>query len=65
MIPTDNKLTDKGRAVKDDVNKIVKDLEETAFAGFSVQEKVLLRRFFLQKQSGSVVGSRQTPQIDW
>lgn len=41
-------LTKKGRDLKKDVERIMKTLEEECFAGFTLEEKVLLRRFFIQ-----------------
>lgn len=41
-------LTDAGRAVRADVQQVWRQLEEEAFAGFTLEEQVLLRRFFLQ-----------------
>jgi len=41
-------LTKKGRDLKKDVEKIMKMLEEECFDGFTLEEKVLLRRFFIQ-----------------
>ena len=41
-------LTEAGRAVRADVQQVWRRLEEEVFAGFSHDEQVLLRRFFLQ-----------------
>ncbi|HSQ39264.1 MAG TPA: MarR family transcriptional regulator [Anaerolineales bacterium] len=41
-------LTDAGRAVREDVNRIWGRLEDETFADFTLEERVLLRRFFLQ-----------------
>jgi DNA-binding MarR family transcriptional regulator len=41
-------LTETGRRVQDDVEGAWKRLEEETFAGFTVEERVLLRRFFVQ-----------------
>ena len=41
-------LTDAGRAVRADVQQVWRQLEEEAFASFTLEERVLLRRFFLQ-----------------
>jgi DNA-binding MarR family transcriptional regulator len=41
-------LTPAGRAVQDDVKQVWRRLEEEAFAGFTEEETVLLRRFFLR-----------------
>jgi DNA-binding MarR family transcriptional regulator len=40
-------LTEAGRAVRADVQQVWRTLEEEAFAGFTLEERVLLRRFFL------------------
>lgn len=40
-------LTDAGRAVRADVQQVWRQLEEEAFAGFTLEERVLIRRFFL------------------
>jgi DNA-binding MarR family transcriptional regulator len=41
-------LTEAGQAVRADVQQVWRQLEEEAFAGFTLEERVLLRRFFLQ-----------------
>ncbi|MFZ5918943.1 MAG: MarR family winged helix-turn-helix transcriptional regulator [Chloroflexota bacterium] len=41
-------LTDAGRAVRADVQQVWRQLEEEAFAGFTLKERDLVRRFFLQ-----------------
>jgi DNA-binding MarR family transcriptional regulator len=41
-------LTQAGRAVRDDVQQVWRRLEEEAFAGFTEEESVLLRQFFLR-----------------
>ena len=40
-------LTETGKAVRADVQQVWRQLEEEAFAGFTLEEQVLLRRFFL------------------
>jgi len=40
-------LTEAGRAVRADVQQVWRQLEEEAFAGFTLEERVLLRRFLL------------------
>jgi DNA-binding MarR family transcriptional regulator len=40
-------LTESGRAVRADVQKVWRKLDEEAFAGLTLQERVLLKRFFL------------------
>jgi DNA-binding MarR family transcriptional regulator len=41
-------LTDAGRAIQAEVRQVWRALEEETFEGFSLEERVLLRRFFLQ-----------------
>jgi DNA-binding MarR family transcriptional regulator len=41
-------LTEAGQTVRADVQQVWRQLEAEAFAGFAQEEKVLLRRFFLQ-----------------
>ena len=41
-------LTPAGYAVREDVNRIWRQLEDETFDGFTLEEQVLLRRFFLQ-----------------
>jgi DNA-binding MarR family transcriptional regulator len=41
-------LTEAGRAVREGVEQTWRRLEEEMFAGFTMEERVLLRRFFLQ-----------------
>jgi DNA-binding MarR family transcriptional regulator len=40
-------LTEAGRVVRSDVQQVWRQLEEEAFTGFTLEERVLLRRFFL------------------
>lgn len=40
-------LTETGQVVRADVQQVWRQLEEEAFAGFTHEERVLLRRFFL------------------
>ncbi len=40
-------LTEAGHAVREDVNRVWRQLEEETFTGFTFEEQVLLRRFFL------------------
>jgi DNA-binding MarR family transcriptional regulator len=40
-------LTEAGQAIRADVQRVWRRLEEEAFAGFTLEERVLLRRFFL------------------
>jgi DNA-binding MarR family transcriptional regulator len=41
-------LTDAGRAVETQVKQVWRTLESETFDGFTMEERVLLRRFFLQ-----------------
>jgi DNA-binding MarR family transcriptional regulator len=41
-------LTEAGKAVRADVQQVWRQLEEEAFAGFSLEEQALVRRFFLR-----------------
>jgi DNA-binding MarR family transcriptional regulator len=41
-------LTEAGRAVQSDVQQVWRRLEEEAFAGFALEERVLVRRFFMR-----------------
>jgi DNA-binding MarR family transcriptional regulator len=41
-------LTDAGRAIQAEVRQVWRVLEEETFEGFNLEERVLLRRFFLQ-----------------
>lgn len=41
-------LTQVGRAIREDVQKAWHETEEETFGGFTLEERVLLRRFFLQ-----------------
>lgn len=40
-------LTEAGQAVRAEVQQVWRQLEEEAFSGFTLEERVLLRRFFL------------------
>lgn len=41
-------LTEKGKSLKREVFDLLKSLEEESFKGFTMEEKILLRRFFNQ-----------------
>lgn len=41
-------LTEKGKNIRKDVENITLTLENDCFSGFTLEEKILLRRFFLQ-----------------
>jgi DNA-binding MarR family transcriptional regulator len=53
-------LTEAGRAVRTDVQQVWRQLEEEAFAGFTLEERTLLRRFFVHIRENlmSVAGSQ-------
>lgn len=44
-------LTEKGRQLQDKVEEVVGTLEQECFAGFTAEEKVLLRRFFIHMRN--------------
>ena len=50
-------LTAAGQAIREDVQQVWRRLEEEAFAGFPEEERVLLRRFFLQIRDNLVQAS--------
>jgi DNA-binding MarR family transcriptional regulator len=50
-------LTDAGRAVQEDVRQVWRTLEQEAFDGFTIEERVLLRRFFLQMRQNLIRAS--------
>ena len=41
-------LTPAGQAIRDDVQQVWRRLEEEAFAGFTEEESLMLRQFFLR-----------------
>lgn len=41
-------LTEKGRGLRREIEEIMKILEDECFANFTFEEKILLRRFFMQ-----------------
>lgn len=41
-------LTDKGRNARAEVENVFKQLENECFDGFTMEERILLRRFFIQ-----------------
>jgi DNA-binding MarR family transcriptional regulator len=47
-------LTDAGRAVKAEVRQVWRTMEEETFDGFTMEERVLLRRFFLQMRENLI-----------
>ena len=50
-------LTEAGRAVQEDVRQVWRTLEQEAFGGFTMEERVLLRRFFLQIRENLILAS--------
>ena len=53
-------LTDAGRAIQDQVKQVWHELETATLAGFSVEERVLLRRFHLQIRD-NILAMRDAP----
>ena len=47
-------LTDAGRSIRNEVQRVWRTLEDETFAGFTLEERVLLRRFFLQMRENLV-----------
>jgi DNA-binding MarR family transcriptional regulator len=47
-------LTDAGRAIRSDVEQVWRALEDETFLGFTLEERVLLRRFFLQMRDNLI-----------
>ena len=41
-------LTDAGHAIREEMDAVLQRLDEEAFAGFTLEERVLFRRFLLQ-----------------
>ena len=54
-------LTDAGRAIQSDVEKVFKKLEEETFANLTVEEKVLLRRLLLQVRENLLGATGEKP----
>jgi len=55
-------LTDAGYAIREDVNRIWRQLEDETFDGFTPEEQVLLRRFFLQMRENLL---RAGGSLEW
>ncbi len=55
-------LTATGHAVREDVNRIWRQLEDETFTGFTPEEQVLLRRFFLQMRENLL---RAGGSLEW
>jgi DNA-binding MarR family transcriptional regulator len=47
-------LTDAGRSIRSQVEQVWHTLEDETFAGFTVEERVLLRRFFLHMRENLI-----------
>lgn len=41
-------MTERGRAVQAEIGRLIQKIEQETFAGFTLEERVLLRRFLLQ-----------------
>ena len=54
-------LTDVGRAVQEEVKQVWRTLEDETFAGFTLQERVLLRRLFLQVRENLIRATKGKP----
>lgn len=54
-------LTDAGRAVQSQVERIWQTMEEETFANFTLEERVLLRRFLLQIRDNLLKATGEMP----
>jgi DNA-binding MarR family transcriptional regulator len=54
-------LTDTGRNVQTQVKQVWRTLEDETFAGFTMEERVLLRRFFLQMRENLLQVTEDKP----
>jgi DNA-binding MarR family transcriptional regulator len=54
-------LTDAGRAVEAEVKQVWRTLESETFEGFTMEERVLLRRFFLQVRENLIRVTEDKP----
>jgi len=54
-------LTDAGRDVQTQVKQVWRALENETFAGFTMEERVLLRRFFLQMRENLLQVTEDKP----
>ena len=64
--PTDQRvsrvyLTDAGRAIQAEVQEVWRTLEDETFAGFTLKERVLLRRLFLQMRENLIQAAEDRP----
>jgi DNA-binding MarR family transcriptional regulator len=54
-------LTQAGREVRSDLQRVLEAFDEETFAGFTMEEKVLLRRLLLQIRENLLRASRHDP----
>lgn len=54
-------LTDAGRAVQAEVKQVWRTMEEETFDGFTLEERALLRRFFLQMRENLLRVTKDKP----
>lgn len=47
-------ITEKGREIFEKTNEVMKDIEEICFQNFTVEEKVILRRLFIQMKDNLI-----------
>ena len=50
-------LTDAGRSIRSDVEQVWRTLEDETFVGFTVEERLLLRQFFLHMRDNLIQAS--------
>jgi DNA-binding MarR family transcriptional regulator len=56
-------LTDAGRAIQNEVERVWRTLLEETFVGFSLEERLLLRRFFLQMRDNLLQVTEEKPLL--
>ena len=56
-------LTDVGRSIRNEVKRVWRMLEDETLVGFSLEERVLLRRFFLQMRENLIRVTEGKPQF--
>ena len=56
-------LTDAGRAIQNEVERVWRTLLKETFVGFSLDERVLLRRFFLQMRENLLQVTEYKPLL--
>jgi MarR family transcriptional regulator, organic hydroperoxide resistance regulator len=54
-------LTDTGRTVQKDIEDVFRQTEEETFGNFSLEERVLLRRFFAQMRENLLSATGEEP----